>query len=643
MKTWMRNLLVILFGMNGAYYSAQNYPMTAANNGTTKTTCSGVFTDDGSSGNYSNNITNRTITFCPGTPNRYLRFNFTLFDTEDWNDDFDVLEVFYGPTATGIPDEIFSGDLAAFVLTAQNVDECITFRFNSDSSVNYAGWSANISCIAPCSPPVAAYNGTTETNVCESEPNHTVSFDASASYSTDAFPITQYIWDWGDGTTSTTTSPVTNHTFPNDYGIYQVQLKVKNNNTFYSNGCYSTNAAVHTVRILPPPDFSGTSSSPLNANCGETIEVTGVASSQTIIGEGEIRYSESLILPDGLNAAYISPIDMTGLFPSGATVSATCLPKIKLDLEHSWAGDLIITLIAPSGQQVILFDGNTTAAGSKKFGYCVNALDNEIPGCTAPYYVVNSGGLLWNAATSVHTYTQTCAEYAGACESGSYFKQNRNFNSTQPLTGLIGAQLNGVWRLRILDDAGLDDGFLKSWSMSFANECYANVETVTPILSGGLWSPIGTAPIIDGTQVVTNIPHNTTGIDPCPTGADCIGNQLSNTTTLGPFSESGTFNYIFTVTDDFGCMHSQTIAIEVEEQDIEFNNLMLEYCQDETAQDLENTSDNGINGTWSPAAIDTSQLGETTYTFTPDVNCANPFDLIINVNPKPALTEIQTN
>src|SRR5690606_7130967 len=43
-------------------------------------------------------------------------------------------------------------------------------------------------------------------------------------------------------------------------------------------------------------------------------------------------------------------------------------------------------------------------------------------------------------------------------------------------------------------------------------------------------------------------------------------------------------------------------------------------------------SDNGINGTWNPAVIDTSIEGETTYTLTPeDGQCAIEFELVVEV------------
>jgi Secretion system C-terminal sorting domain len=65
-------------------------------------------------------------------------------------------------------------------------------------------------------------------------------------------------------------------------------------------------------------------------------------------------------------------------------------------------------------------------------------------------------------------------------------------------------------------------------------------------------------------------------------------------------------------------------------------------CSGETVSALPTTSDNGINGTWSPALNNTAT---TTYTFTPSAGqCASTVSLTITVNvtPTPAGQSIQT-
>ncbi|MDG4951140.1 hypothetical protein NLM59_09390 [Weeksellaceae bacterium KMM 9724] len=66
-----------------------------------------------------------------------------------------------------------------------------------------------------------------------------------------------------------------------------------------------------------------------------------------------------------------------------------------------------------------------------------------------------------------------------------------------------------------------------------------------------------------------------------------------------------------------------------------FENLPIEYCEGEDAVLLPTTSDNGVEGTWSPASIDTTTLGTQTYTFTPNDACYSEASFDLTVVPVP--------
>lgn len=631
MKKFIHILVLLLFSTAWA----QTYQMTAANNGQTIVTCAGTFTDDGGpTGNYSNNIYNRTITFCTANPGELLRFNFTSFYTEN---NYDVLEVFQGPIATGQPAATYSNNLGAFIFMSNQPGGCVTFRFNSDGSVNHPGWSAGISCVVPCTPPTAVLVDSSTIDLCSTESTTpgdlTVQFDASGSFSNDSYTISKYEWNWGDGTTSTTTTPVTTHTFPDDPGIYTVSLKVRTFNTGTDPlGCLSSNTAVKLIKLLPPPNFGGTTFGPLEISCGESVTLTGIGGSQIITQEPPPNVGTEISLPDGDGVSYYSYLDLTGYFPPGATMTNTCFPEIMIELEHSFAGDLWIDLIAPSGQEVRLFNGYGPFGG-QKFGWCVNGADNLQPGCVAPYYIVNSGGINWGAAGGYTNATQTCAVYPGPCESGQYFLQGETFNSSGSMNSLIGAELNGIWVLKISDEWAIDDGFISTWSISFPGDCYADLATETPLLSGGLWTSDGNGPDVPGTQNVQDIVITPIGLDPCPGEANCDGNMLTNTIQVGPFNQAGTFTYTFTVTDEFGCTFVKTVDVIVDGVETEFDAMTEEYCLDSTADELPTISANGVEGTWLPATIDTSTVGgPTEYIFTPnDDECGTQYSVFITI------------
>lgn len=110
--------------------------------------------------------------------------------------------------------------------------------------------------------------------------------------------------------------------------------------------------------------------------------------------------------------------------------------------------------------------------------------------------------------------------------------------------------------------------------------------------------------------------------------------------------------YIYTFTPDDACALDATIEVVINEEVIpEFNNLQNVYCQFDDVAELPNLSDNGYNGTWSPALIDSSTPGTYTYTFTPDVpDCFQAFSIDIVIeetiiptfNPVPPLCQFET-
>lgn len=347
-------LLLFIFLIVSFVSVGQTYNMPNGANGTIST-CTGTFRDG--AGNYGNSQ-NSTITFCPSTPGDKVRMTFTAFDTESG---LDYLDVWFANAvgAAGTQDDRFMGSPAVpFTITSTSPDGCLSFRFISDGSLTYAGFSATISCVTPCTPPVAALVSSSPVDICPSTSlspgSSTVAFNASSSTSPTG-SVVRYEWDWGDGTTSITAVPNTTHAFPATGGLYLVRLRVRNNN-FSTDplGCLSTNSVTRTVRVMPEPVFTGTSATPVAVACGSSVTLNGLAVSQTIIQATPAVISGPINLPDGSGSSYDSNLDFSGLFTAGATITPGCYPTVTFDIEHSYTGDLDIILIAPSGESVIL-------------------------------------------------------------------------------------------------------------------------------------------------------------------------------------------------------------------------------------------------------------------------------------------------
>src|SRR6185369_13523873 len=107
-------------------------------------------------------------------------------------------------------------------------------------------------------------------------------------------------------------------------------------------------------------------------------------------------------------------------------------------------------------------------------------------------------------------------------------------------------------------------------------------------------------------------------------------------------ASAGTTTYTFTPAAG-QCARPFTMSIVVTTQINPTFTQIGPLCQNSTAPTLPLTSTNGITGTWSPATINTSVAGSTTYTFTPAAGqCALPFtmSIVITTQITPTFTQI---
>ena len=107
---------------------------------------------------------------------------------------------------------------------------------------------------------------------------------------------------------------------------------------------------------------------------------------------------------------------------------------------------------------------------------------------------------------------------------------------------------------------------------------------------------------------------------------------------------SNTASGTYTFTPDAGqCATTTTIDVTVTPNVTPTFNPFGSLCLNSVAPALPLTSNNGITGTWSPATINTSVVGTTTYTFTPAAGqCATTatLNITIDVQITPVFTAI---
>ncbi len=218
-------------------------PDVLMSDGTT-TACAGLFKDSGGDAAYSNNE-DMTHTLYPGTVGAFAQLTFTELDIENngTSSCYDEISIYDGEGTTNLIGTYCGTDHTAIgtggVVTSTDPTGALTIVFTSDYSETRSGWSAEISCYSPSTPPTAGF-----TSDVTSSCTGLVQF-------TDASTLAEsWLWNFGDGTTSSDQNPL--HTYTAD-GTYTVSLYVEN---AYGNDTYEVNDMI-TVAMLSAPTTVG--------------------------------------------------------------------------------------------------------------------------------------------------------------------------------------------------------------------------------------------------------------------------------------------------------------------------------------------------------------------------------------------------
>jgi PKD-like domain/GEVED domain/Secretion system C-terminal sorting domain/HYR domain len=116
------------------------------------TSCNANFFDSGGSGNVYSSMENNTYTFYPNSGS-VSQIVWNSFVSEI---NYDFITVYNGPNASSpVLYGPMSGTLTIPTLTSTDATGALTVVFTSDNTVNYGGWAASVSCVAP--PPLVMH------------------------------------------------------------------------------------------------------------------------------------------------------------------------------------------------------------------------------------------------------------------------------------------------------------------------------------------------------------------------------------------------------------------------------------------------------------------------------------------------------
>ncbi|MFM2201633.1 MAG: hypothetical protein RL040_833 [Bacteroidota bacterium] len=444
----------------------------------------------------------------------------------------DTLYIYDGFDATAPLMGAYSGDSLLFE-TVSASGPCLTVRFVANGDAEVGDFSARIVCGIPCEFPIAVIQGQ-ELNGAPADtvkicPGESVQFDASGSDWTDGASPT-YFWDFGDGSTATTTGNVnsTSHTYPQSGG-YRARLRLED-----SNNCESLNLPQVIVFVSTPYVFDLTVSAPefclgeevllgTQAYIDTTsnlVDETENGSSITWIEENNVVFEDGIYIPDN-QGCFEAEIVFNGF--GGITIQdVNDFNNIYFNMEHSFVGDITIRIICPNGQTMSIFPeqgGSGTFLGEP--------IDDETgtPGIGYTYsFTPGATGGSW--------MEYLAGGGASPIPAGEYQPEGL-------FDDLVGCPIDGAWTLEVCDIVPADDGYVFEFGIQFVSTLYPDLLEFTPVVGNGCDSSYWVNP-----EVFTSL------------GENCDWAVFDPTA-------PGIYTFYYEVVNDFGCVFSRSIDANV--------------------------------------------------------------------------------
>ena len=233
----------------------------------------------------------------------------------------------------------------------------------------------------------------------------------------------------------------------------------------------------------------------VNVSFGQRDTHTVVIQSQhTTLG-----HSERIFLPDGVpcngRCTYRSPVTFNAFTPGATVTSVNDIKYVRLNMEHSFIGDLYIGIRCPNGTRATLmrFNGSSSPCrdtiptsargwldGNNVGGYTFLGMpiDDEDADyecdSTRPH---NAPGTGWNYCWSNNPnsgYSYASGDgiiyrqrnYRPRIDSSNVAAHTNYYHPDQNFDALLGCPLNGTWAIEVIDGYSGDNGYIFEWELS---------------------------------------------------------------------------------------------------------------------------------------------------------------------------------
>ncbi len=241
-----------------------------------------------------------------------------------------------------------------------------------------------------------------------------------------------------------------------------------------STNCGSSVSTSSPVTITMAQLDMTSSALPSSGNCsGDPVQFSvDVNTSGTQLLPLTFSSNQVIAIPENNVAGVTSPIIVSGI--NGGTLNANSIVSVKINITHTYDGDLAISLISPSGNTILL--SNRRGTGGNDFINTVFSM---------------------SASTLIS---------AGSAPFTGNYKPDGNFSA---LTG----DANGTWLLKVQDLADQDIGNIQNWSITINNDVPESFtyawSSNPPGFSSSLSNPIANPAV--STNYMVTVTSNGTG------------------------------------------------------------------------------------------------------------------------------------
>ena len=174
---------------------------------------------------------------------------------------------------------------------------------------------------------------------------------------------------------------------------------------------------------------------------------------------------------------------IAGFNPGQTIVDVNQIQQICATMEHSYLGDLQITVEAPTGEIVILKQQN--GGGSCDLGepIATGPVDGQAgsqltdPG-SGYEYCFNASPIFGTMVQESNNFTRNYTDGMGNSYTDEYLPAG-SYTPFESMTNLVGADMNGTWTMHVTDQFALDNGYIFNWYISLIGDQPDTLVTLT--------------------------------------------------------------------------------------------------------------------------------------------------------------------